>query len=65
MNYLDVIVSPFSQGDAATAVFVTGAVTVALICGVTGAVLYRRFRSAALREEKKKERKTVSESDGE
>lgn len=65
MNYLDMIVSPFSQRDSATAVFVAGAVTAVLVCGLTGAVLYRKFRASALREEKKKERKTVSESDGE
>ena len=65
MNYLDVIVSPFSQGDSATAIFAVGAGTVALICGLTATVIALRFRSAALREEKKKERKTVSEGDGE
>ncbi len=63
MNFLDVFVSPFSPGDSATVIFVTGLIFVALVCTATAVLLALHFRKEQKREEKRREKQAISEED--
>lgn len=65
MRLLDVIISPFSSGDWALAIFLTGAALAVLVCGATAAVLTLHFCKEEKKRERRREKRSIKTTDEE
>ena len=63
MNFLDVIVLPFSGGDSATIIFAVGALLGVAVCVVTGILLTQHFQKERQRVDRRKEKRMLRDEE--